>query len=145
MGGCWVGALALLGVCGSAAGQQTVDVFLFDFEMSIHPPASGLLEDPVIFQGDTIRWVWVDEFHNVVACVGLDDFWESPIFGPGDTFVYTFDIVGEFQYYCAPHGADNGDGTATGMAGVITVLPIPGPGAAALFVAGGLVAARRRR
>jgi hypothetical protein len=27
-----------------------------------------------------------------------------------------------FNYYCFPHGSDNGDGTASGMAGSVTVL-----------------------
>ncbi|HSF88740.1 MAG TPA: multicopper oxidase domain-containing protein, partial [Saprospiraceae bacterium] len=36
-----------------------------------------------------------------------------------------------FVYYCIPHGADNGDGTASGMASTVTVLPA-GSGACCL-------------
>lgn len=129
----------------STSSAATTDVFVFDFAFSINRPGQGPEEDPTIFVGDTIRWVWLDEMHNTVACTGQAEFWESDIFMPGDTFVYTFTNVGTFNYYCAPHGADNGDGTAAGMCASIIVRPIPSPGTATLLVASTGLLIRRRR
>ncbi len=39
------------------------------------------------------------------------------------TFDHAFTHVGTFWYYCQMHGFDNGDGTADGMAGTITMIP----------------------
>ena len=38
------------------------------------------------------------------------------------TYEHMFTHAGVFNYYCFPHGRDNGDGTAHGMAGSVTVL-----------------------
>lgn len=136
-----LGALLL----ASATRAEIVDVYVFDFAVSVNLPDLPVV-DPVIYAGDTIRWVWLDDFHNVVSCAGQAEEWESDVFQAGDTFVYTFTVPGVYQYYCAPHGHDNFDGTYTGMGGQVTVLSVPGPGA---WVVVGLCAvatiARRRR
>lgn len=137
-------AIAIAAGAGSA-GAAITDVYVFDFEVSIYRPDEGPIVDPVIFAGDTIRWVWVHDFHNVIACVNQGEFWESDVFESGATFVYTFNTPGIFQYYCAPHGFDNFDGTYTGMGGSITVLAVPAPGAAAVLLGGACVLTRRRR
>ncbi|MGD9690879.1 MAG: plastocyanin/azurin family copper-binding protein [Phycisphaerales bacterium] len=138
------GAVGVGGWTG-AARADVVDVYVFDFDVSIYPPGEGPIVDPVIFVGDTIRWVWVHDFHNVVSCVGQVEFWESEVFQAGATFVYTFETPGVFQYYCTPHGQDNFDGTYSGMGGSITVLAVPAPGAAGVAVAGMLMVMGRRR
>ncbi len=137
-------ALAALACGAPAQAGNTVDVYVFDFDVSINLPG-GPIVDPLIFAGDTIRWVWVDDFHNVVATVGQTEFWESDVFGAGDTFVYQFDTPGVYQYYCAPHGHDVGDGTYEGMGGSVTVLAVPGPSAIAVLAAPAGWALRRRR
>jgi hypothetical protein len=40
----------------------------------------------------------------------------------GFTFDHTFRQAGSFVYYCTVHGSDNGNGTASGMAGTIKVV-----------------------
>lgn len=138
-------ALAALACGAPAQAGNTVDVYVFDFDVSVNLPG-GPIVDPVIYAGDTIRWVWEDDFHNVVACVGQTEFWESDIFAAGDTFVYQFDTPGIFQYYCAPHGNDVGDGTYLGMGGSVTVLAIPAPsGVVGMAVLATLAIRRRRR
>lgn len=137
------GVLAGVG-CVRAAGAAIVDVYVFDFAVSVNPPELPVV-DPVIFAGDTIRWVWLHDFHNVVSCVGQAEEWESDVFQAGDTFVYTFTVPGVYQYYCAPHGHDNFDGTYTGMGGQVTVLPVPGPGAWVVVGLGAVATIARRR
>ncbi len=85
-----------------------------------------------IHQGDTVDWVWQGGFHNVVSVAGIAEQWNSgaPTGAVGNTFEHTFTHVGTFAYYCAVHGADNGNGTAGGMSGTVTVLaatPSPTP------------------
>lgn len=137
------GMLAASGA-GAARAGVVVDVYVFDFDVSANLP-SGPIVDPVIMVGDTIRWVWIDDFHNVVSCVGQAESWESDIFAAGDTFVYQFTIPGVYQYYCSPHGFDVGNGTYEGMGGQITVLAVPGPSGAALLALTTLMGGRRSR
>src|SRR5262249_60178343 len=40
---------------------------------------------------------------------------------PAASFDHTFNNAGVFTYYSTPDGTDNGDGTASGMTGTITV------------------------
>ncbi len=119
-------------------------VYIFDFDVSVNLPEFAVV-DPIIRAGDTIRWVWIADFHNVASCAGQAEEWESDVFQAGDTFVYTFNTPGVYQYYCAPHGFDNFDGTYTGMGGSVTVLPVPGPGGATVLSLAALAAMRRRR
>jgi plastocyanin len=139
--------LAACGVVGGAAREASaqparVTVYAFDFDFSVNLPGAPV-QDAVINVGDIIQWVPLDDFHNTVAAEGQAEFWASEILGMADTFEWVFDTPGVFHYYCQPHGQDNGDGTASGMAGTITV--VPGPGAGVVVGAAGLVAAGRRR
>jgi hypothetical protein len=64
-------------------------------------------------------------------------------------FDHTFTNIGDFEYYCRIHGADNGNGTASGMKGIVHVqAAVPEPATwfplAAGTVALGLSRARRR-
>lgn len=141
--GPWAVAAVWCLACGSAQAE-TVDVFVFDFDFSIYPPELPPT-DAVIRLGDTVRWVWLDDHHNTVACAGQIEVWQSDLFETGDVFEHTFTNPGVFWYYCAPHGIDNGDGTAEGMAGTITVVPGVGPGVSWCVGAVGALARRRRR
>lgn len=135
--------LAAVLAAPAAAQPARVTIYAFDFDFSIHRPGEGPIEDAVINVGDVVVWVPLDEMHSTVACVGQAELWESPILPLTDTFEYQFTIPGVYTYYCGPHGQDNGDGTATGMWGTVTVLPAPaGLGVFALAAAGAW--ARRR-
>ena len=127
-----------------AAAQPRVNVYVFDFDFSINQPGQGPIEDAVVNIGDIVVWIPLDEFHNTVACTGQAEFWDSPILDLTDTFEWQFNTPGTYVYYCAPHGQDNGNGTASGMWGTITVVPGPA-GAALLAAASGAAVVRRRR
>lgn len=136
-------AIAALALSAAPAHAERVTVYIYDFDFSINIPGQGPVEDAVINVGDIVRWVALDDFHDTVAAVGQDEFWQSDFMQAGDTFEYFFTIPGIYNYYCSPHGFDNGDGTASGMVGTITVLPTPA--SVATLLAAGLYATRRRR
>ncbi len=51
--------------------------------------------------GTTIRWINRDPVaHTSTSDDGL---WESPLFGPGESFELRFDEAGTYPYHCAPH------------------------------------------
>jgi plastocyanin len=54
--------------------------------------------------------------HTVTSDTGLFD---SGSLNKGDDYFYTFTQVGEYPYYCAPHGGPGGQG----MSGKIVVVP----------------------
>ena len=71
--------------------------------------------------GATVRWVWESGGHNVKVSSqpsGAD--WpgtpgeEFDTFDAGHTYAYTFEVDGDYQYYCAPH-------RSAGMTGSFTV------------------------
>lgn len=73
-----------------------------------------------IAKGDTVTWVnKMDDFHNVITYpdgfpVGATGF-ESPYLEEkGDSFSFTFEHAGTYQYHCIPH-------IMMGMRGVVTV------------------------
>ncbi len=105
-------------------GQQNMDI-----ELTIDP-------------GDTVRWLWVSGFHNVVS--GFPDdgnegelfFSGPPIDEPGTIFEFTFLEPGVFSYHCHPHGE-------FGMISFVTVTPAPG--GLGMLIAGGMLCGPRRR
>ncbi len=135
---------AALGV-SCAAGAATVDVFVYNFAFSVNMPG-GPVADPVIDVGDTVRWVFLQGFHNVHSSDGQAESFVSEFFqGDGtQTFEHTFTTAGDYAYYCEIHGDDNGMGGFEGMGAFVHVVPAPGAGALALGV-GLLTAPRRRR
>ena len=102
--------------------DTTQTVHVFNFEYSINP-VGGPIEDATINVGDTIHWQWDSGAHSVTSVGGSVETYDSGILFPPDSFDYTFTQQGVFTYYCTLHGFDNGDGTAVGMAGTITVVP----------------------
>lgn len=80
--------------------------------------------DPETFEiavGETVRWVWRAQGHNVKpASVPSGAEWEGTpgdefaTFDSGYTYSYTFDTAGTYEYYCAPH-------RSSGMTGSFTV------------------------
>jgi plastocyanin len=129
-------AVAGLGLgYASPAAAATFTVHVFDNEFS---------PDPTIRVGDTVEWVWDSGFHSSTSVRNIPEQWDSGIIGPGSEFSHTFTRVGTWNYYCIPHGFDNGNGTASGMTGRITVL-VPEPGAATLFAAATASLLLRRR
>lgn len=140
---CCVSLLALAACAGIAHAQARVNVYVFDFSFSNRLPGLPIESDTFINAGDIVVWIPIHEFHNTVAAVGQDEYWNSPILDLTDTFEYQFTIPGTYAYYCEPHGWDNGDGTVGGMTGRIIVLPAPASiGAASLAL---FVCVRRRR
>ena len=98
-----------------------IDVYVYNTEFSINPPG-GPIANAVITQGDSIRWVWIQGGHTTTAVAGSPEQWNQPINSSNPEFIRQFNNTGVFWYYCIPHGSDDGDGTASGMSGTITVL-----------------------
>ncbi len=126
--------LALLGAAPAAATIDTVYVYSFDFSTN---PQGGPVVDAIITVGDTIRWLRQEGNHTTTSVAGSAEQWDAPLDNNSPTFTRQFTSLGTFWYYCKPHGFDNGDGTAGGMSGTITVLQA-GTGACCL-PAGGCV------
>ena len=102
------------------AVANTVTVHVFNFNFSINPKGQTIV-DPTINVGDTIHWVWDEGTHSTTSVSGSVETWDSTILGAGSTFDHTFTHAGVFVFYCKVHGADNGNGTASGMSGTVTV------------------------
>ncbi len=91
-------------------------------------------KDIVINQNDTVKWVWIDDFHDTRAGlppdqppVPYDGAFESPVENKGYVFSVTFNrdfLVrypasgNRYDYICTPHWAE-------GMVGSITVVRTP--------------------
>lgn len=99
--------LIFLGIC-SAKAQTTYDLI---WERDFLSPASDL----TIEVGDTVRWTWTDENHTVENVVGSSvETFTSGFMGPvGSVWSYTFTVVGDNDYFCGIHGADDMSGTIT--------------------------------
>ena len=98
-------------------GQSEVTVTVgaitsVDIPENLAPPGEEVPESlPMAFApkavkvspGTDVTWKWASGHHSVTS---LDDTGESfEAHGdPGDVFTYTFDEVGNFLYYCHPHG-----------------------------------------
>jgi predicted lipoprotein with Yx(FWY)xxD motif/plastocyanin len=85
-------------------------------------PGGELVFAPETFEvavGDTVRWVWRGDSHNVRADTTPDgsDWRGTPgngLFDEGHEYSYTFEVAGECSYYCVPH-------EGLGMTGSFTV------------------------
>ncbi|WP_267642258.1 plastocyanin/azurin family copper-binding protein [Haloarchaeobius amylolyticus] len=67
-------------------------------------------ENPTVKTGETVKWVWKSNQHNIVVSGQPDGAeWEgtkggtSKLFDKGYTYTHTFDTAGTYEYYCSPH------------------------------------------
>src|SRR3954447_14921868 len=96
--------------------------------LTVHVVNFAFNPDPVsIHVGDTVHWVWDTDNHTTTSVAGSAESWDSGVHNSGFTFDHTFRQAGSFVYYCTIHGADNGNGTASGMAGTIKVVGAAAP------------------
>lgn len=110
----------------STAVAQTDLVHVFNLDFSTNPQGMPIM-DATIHVGDTVHWVWDAGFHSVTTVQGsIESFNSGDLAAPSAVFDHAFTHIGRITYYCDIHGFDNGNGTASGMAGVITVLAQPG-------------------
>lgn len=116
-----VGLALFCGLLG-LSGAATVNVYIFNLNFSTDP-THQTIQSPTIHVGDTIHWINDEGFHCTMACSGMAENWGSGLMNAGQTFDHTFTAPGTYNYFCCAHGFDNGNGTATGMTGTITVLP----------------------
>ena len=56
----------------------------------------------VVDVGTTVTWTNYDPLAHTVTSDEGDEL-DSPLFGEGETFSYTFDTPGEYAYHCTPH------------------------------------------
>jgi spore coat protein A len=124
--------LVVTSLLGAAlpAHAGTLDVYVYSFDFSVNPEGQPVV-DAVITVGDTVRWVRQEGDHTTTSVAGIVESWDGPLSSSSPTFSHTFTHTGTFSYYCKPHGFDNGNQTAGGMSGTITVLPA-GSGACCL-------------
>ncbi len=129
----WNGiAILVLFLTAPFSSNALIDtVWTYNNEFSVNMPG-GAVEAPVISAGDTVRWIRIQGNHTTTSVAGSSEVWDSPLNSTTIEFDHVFDLPGVYVYYCIPHGTDNGDGTASGMFGTITVLST-GPGACCLF------------
>jgi hypothetical protein len=121
---CWFGILLGALFLIPSARAVIVPVYVFTDDYSINQPP-GPIVDPVINLGDTIEWRWLADKHSATSVAGSPEVFNSGVLSAGFTFQHTFTHLGTFWYYCLVHGVDNGNGTASGMAGTVTVVPEP--------------------
>lgn len=74
-----------------AAGDITVSIFDFGFD-------GETVEVPV---GTTVTWS--NDGEVIHTTTSKDGLWDSAIMNSGDTFSYTFEDVGTFDYLCSLH------------------------------------------
>lgn len=84
-----------------------------DWHTNFLSPATDL----TIEVGDTVTWTWTDDLpHTVENNTGsVEVFSSGTLTGIGQTFSYTFTVLGENPYFCGIHGANS-------MSGIITVV-----------------------
>ncbi len=122
----WLAAVAVMMAvaCGTTSlyaetYEVTLDGFWFWYDGQ-----QNMNIDLVIQPGDTVRWLWVEGFHNVVSGFPEDKgtgelfFSGPPTDVPGTIFEYTFLEPGEYGYHCHPH-------EEFGMISFVTVVSAP--------------------
>ncbi len=94
-------------------------------------PGGSLAYEPdslTIQPGTTVVWTWDSDNHNVVPSAQPDDAdWsgteggDSETYNTGHEYEHTFEVEGDYEYYCTPH-------RQAGMTGTITVSADAGGG-----------------
>ena len=69
--------------------------------------------------GDTVKWVWQDDFHSATS--DTSGIFDSGILNNGAEFSFTFTNPGSVPYHCTPHGS------CCGMVGTVNVAATPTP------------------
>lgn len=91
----------LIVLSGSMAQAATVVVQAGQQNGGTAPERQFNAASITIQAGDTVRWEWFDDEHDVTA---YDGSWSSPLLnGPGQSFERTFPTAGTFTYYCDRH------------------------------------------
>jgi plastocyanin len=108
-------ALVLFGPAAAVAALHHVQMTTENFELRFVPA------EITIRPGDSVRWTNTDVFHDhsTVSGTGSLDpnagaLWNSGTLRLGQTFEYTFDDVGRFEYFSRQHEVE-------GMFGVVIV------------------------
>ena len=93
---------------------QTVNTVTIDWGRNSTPSATGDSKaSRTIEVGDTVKWVWNSDNHNVVSNSG-ESFNSGATENVPATFSHTFISIGTSDYLCTPHPND--------MFGTITVV-----------------------
>lgn len=102
-------ALAGCGGGGGSDGGSTEDLEGTvvevgpDGRFTFEPGTEAPLEIAV---GTTVTWIWRSRNHNIVVesqPEGADWAGHEPVEDTGFTYTHTFDVAGEYHYYCQPH------------------------------------------
>lgn len=131
----WLVSLVLLVSLVAAPGVwaqgQTVTVSMEDNFFD----AADITVEP----GTTVTWV--QNGNNPHTTTSYDGLWDSGLLpgGSGQTFSFTFDEPGTYEYYCIPHESQGMVGTVTVTGGTAasgqyatTAAPLPTTGGPAL-------------
>src|SRR5882672_3958984 len=85
--------------------QAAVDIVQYQFQP----------KELVVMVGTTVTWTNLDAAAHTVTAD--DRAWNSDLFSRNAQWGMTFDMPGEYGYYCIPHGSPG-----SGMIGVVVVL-----------------------
>ena len=104
------GHMGMMGGRGSDPAEETpvagiTQVRVQDFAFA---PANIVVD-----VGTTVTWTNEDNIGHTVTSDEGDEL-DSPLFGEGETYSYTFTAPGEYRYHCTPH---------PNMQGLVTVRP----------------------
>lgn len=96
--------LIFVALIASIASAQTT----FDLNWAIG--SNGGAADLTVEVGDTVRWTWADALPHTVSNLSgsQEDFDSGTLTGVGQTFSYTFTMMGSNPYQCDIHPSMNG-------------------------------------
>lgn len=99
--GLMLAAAAFLALSGSKARAATVVVQAGQQNGGSAPERQFNAASITVQAGDTVRWEWFADEHDVTV---YDGSWSSPLLtGSGQSFERTFPTTGSFAYYCDRH------------------------------------------
>jgi plastocyanin len=96
----------------SAVGVTVGALTSVDIPEELVPPGEDVPEElPMAFAPEVVKvspetdvtWTWALGYHSVTAVDGTGESFDEHG-GPGHEFTYTFDDVGNYLYFCIPHG-----------------------------------------
>jgi plastocyanin len=125
-------ALSLLGTLMFAPSAWAQEEVTVNMEDNFFDPAQITVEP-----GTTVTWVQSGD--NTHTTTSYDGLWDSgPLPGGSDeSFSFTFDDPGTYDYYCIPHEDLGMVGTVTVSGAMATPTPTATPTATALAKTGG--------